>query len=153
VENRWRAAPSESQRSLVVFVQDESGIWWCKSERARTDGSEVHLTLPWYDRVGRDVQVLFSVGRGGRASRVTLRSPNDLPVMPSVTQLATSFITQLVRVQGDRDVGCSVLFIVASEVKVGRTGLWRVRSPISERIPEPYRTVLTRSRTGRLAAF
>ncbi len=37
-------------------------------------------------------------------------------------------------------------------LKVGRNGLWRVREELAGDLPEPLRNVMTRGRTGRVAA-
>lgn len=174
-EGHWRARPywdwhglaiAEEPIVAVIFLQCESEVAWCKSQRAggRTDGwlhlppagsgsaspvpkTPVRLALFWYDEVGKDVQVNFSVGGGGRRCKTLLPRPGYYPeIEPGPYVTGRSCL--IARIDGVPRVDCYVLFLSAQQVRVGRAGRWNVREQVTQSLEPPLRNILTQARTG-----
>jgi hypothetical protein len=126
-----------------VFLGRQGEVTWCKSERARGPGTASHLALARDDKTERDVQVSFSVGKGWEQTRTLLSSAGYRPEIKRgswVTGRAQLFT----RVDGEPLVDCDILFLATQQVRVGRSGLWRVREHIAELLEPPLRSILTR---------
>lgn len=136
----------------VAFLVAPGGVCWCKSERARGWGLSVGLSLRWYDDLGHDVQVNWSIGGGQRRSRTTLDAPATpaFPLVPECVTFETGAIQSIFTVPGEPLVTCAALLLPAEVVRVGRNGLWQLRRRERERVPQPLRRMLSYGRTGTL---
>lgn len=146
----WRGlATAEEPMVAVVFLTRGTEVSWCKSERARGPSAPVRLALFWYDDVGKDVQINFSVGEGHRRLQTLLPLTGYRPAIergPYVTGRVHLFAC----IEGEPRVDCHVLFLATQQVRVVRSGLWRVNEKVAELLEPPLRSVLTRGRTGTL---
>jgi len=146
----WRGvAAAEEPIVAVAFLTRETEVHWCKSEREHASSAPVRLALFRYDRTGEDVQVHFLVGEGGRRWRTLLPSSHYQPAIepgPYVTGRVQLFA----RIEGTPRVECHVLFLAAQQVRVGRSGLWRVREEVAVLLESRMRRLLSRGRTGTL---
>ncbi len=173
-DGHWHAKPywdwhglakAEEPIVAVILLKCEGEVAWCKSERPgdRADsgalrlpglghaghipGAPIRLALFWYDKIGKDVQVNFSVGGGGRRCQMLLPWPGYHPQTepgPYITGRSSLFA----RIDGIPHIECHVLFLAAQQVCFGRKGLWRVREQVAEALQPQLRSILTRARTG-----
>jgi hypothetical protein len=145
----WRGlATAEEPIVAVAFLTQESEVCWCKSERTGGPSTPVRLALFWYDEVGKDVQVNFSAGEGGRRLQTLLPSTGYRPAIEGGPYL-TGHVQLFARIAGEPRVECQLLFLAAEQVRVVRSGLWRVKEKVAEGLEPPLRNILTRGRTGR----
>ncbi len=142
-------ATADEPMVAVVFLTREAEVSWCKSERALGPSAPVRLALFCYDEVGKDVQVNFSVGEGGRRLQTLLPLTGYRPVIERGPYV-TGRVQLLARIEGEPPIDCHVLFVTAQQVRVVRSGLWRVKAKVAELLEPPLRGVLTRGRTGTL---
>ena len=143
-------ATAEEPIVALVFLTRGAEVHWSKSERARGSNVPVRLALFWYDTVGKDVQVNFSVGGGGGRWQTLLPFIGYQPAIepgPYVTGRVQLFA----RIEGSPPVDCHVLFVAAQQVRVGRSGLWRVNRDVAVALEPALRHLLTRGRTGTLS--
>jgi hypothetical protein len=148
----WRGVATSAEPLVaLILLQDIDGPFWAKSGRPHI-GLRIRLRLGWYDNAGLDVQVSFSVGGGWRRSRTFLSSTSVLPEIPGHRDTNTSHVVPFTIVPGSPSIACSVLFLGGAFVETGRNGLWRVRKQFVSSIPEYWREILSRGRTGRLCA-
>jgi hypothetical protein len=136
----------------VVFVTSRGRSAWCKSEPAHDDGQALRLLLGHHDRAGLDVQVSFSIGGGQAISRCQLGAPDYRPAPLEREPVQTGTLVPFATIRGNPAVDLSLVFLVASEVQVGRNRLWHVRRELEEELPEPFRGILRRGRSGEIAA-
>ena len=149
----WRGEARSHEPVVAVTVCRRGGhVSWCKSERANPSGQPVRLLLGHHDSSGRDVQVNFSVGEGQVVSRTLVESPAYRPVIRPQIAGATGALMLFVTVEGSHQVDLLVLFLAGSDVKVGRNGLWHLKPQLLKSVPEAFRELLARGRTGKLAA-
>jgi len=130
-----------------VFLGRQGEVTWCKSERARGPGAALHLALAPDDKTERDVQVKFSVGKGWEQTRTLLSLAGYRPEI-KLGSWVTGRAQLFTRVDGEPLVDCHILFLAAQQVRVGRSGLWRVRERIADLLEPPLRSILTRGKTG-----
>jgi hypothetical protein len=128
-------------------------VEWCKSERGCAENLEVRLALLPYCSEGPDVQINFSVGRGGGRWRSVLFSPPAIPAIPDHRELRAGVIERFAEVTGEPSVKLSLLLIARQDVRSARNGLWRIRETLAGSIPDPFRRLLTHGRSGRFADF
>lgn len=149
----WRGEARAAEPIVAIsFVVKGAHVEWCKSERANPESQPVRLLLGTYDSAKRDVQVNFSVGRGGVVSRTVVDSPTYRPKIQTTMTVSTTNVIQFPTVEGSRPVQLFALFLAGSDVKVGRNGLWRLRPKLVESVPVDFRKLLTYGRTGEWAA-
>lgn len=143
-------------REVAWCKSEPSGVWLAKHEsgweRAGLGSTvPVRLALFWYDNVGKDVQVNFSAGGGGRRGRILIPWAGYRPSIergPYETGRACLFA----RIDSDPPVDCHVLFLASQQIRVGRAGRWRVRENVAKSLEPPLRTILTRAITGTFEA-
>lgn len=150
----WLSLPKRDWRGCVVCEEPIVGIailetptntTWAISGR---HSSEVGLLIGRYDKIGCDVQVSFSVGRGISYWRTLVASSNYIPDIPSKMTLLTGSVSKFCVVDGQPNVTLKVLFIAKSDVKSGRNGIWHVRTKLQDDLPLPMHQMLTYGRTG-----
>lgn len=157
VSGEWRAGATRDWLGqargpepivAISFAVKGGRVSWCKSGRATPEGQPVRLLLGHYDSAMRDVQVNFSVGDGGVVSRTVVDSPTYRPsIFPPMT-ITTARFTPFTTVEGASPVQLFALFLVGSDVKVGRNRLWHLRPKLAESVPTDFRKLLTYGRTG-----
>lgn len=161
VSGEWQAGATRDWRGqarapepvvAISFAVKGAQVSWCKSERANPVGQPVRLLLGHYDSAMRDVQVNFSVGKGGVVSRTVVDSPTYRPKFQATMTVATASFIQFTTVEGSQPVQLFALFLAGSDVKVGRNGLWHLRPKLVESVPVDFRNLLTYGRTGEWAA-
>jgi hypothetical protein len=149
----WRGEARASEPIVAVsFCVRESEISWCKSERPHPVAQPVRLLLGPYDSSGCDVQVNFSVGGGHVLSRTNVSSRTYRPLVPVAINASTASVSRFSIIEGSHRVELFVLFLVGADVKLGRNGLWHLRPDLVPSVPEAYRALLSRGRTGELTA-
>jgi hypothetical protein len=128
----WRGlATADEPVVAVAFLTSEGEAGWCKSERARGPITPIRLALFWYDAVGKDVQVNFSVGEGRRRDRTLLPTTGYRPPIEG-GPYQTGQVQLFARIDGEPRVECHILFLAAEQVRVVRKGLWRVTEKVAE---------------------
>jgi hypothetical protein len=149
----WRGTAHAPEPIVaVVFLTDGQEIHWSKSERAGHEDAEVRLALFWGDRAGVEVQASFSVNGGQRSSNTLLPFFGWRPELQERASCTTGQLSPFARIEGDPSLDFHTLFILASQVKVVRNGLWRIKPEVEAQLQEPLRGILTRRRTGRWRA-
>jgi hypothetical protein len=130
----------------IAFLVHGSEVSWAKGERASSAECCVSLYLGWHDKGAGDVSVGFNVGGGGArwSTKLTYR-----PNVPAVRHLITGTLLHLFDVPGSEPLSCHAAFLRGDETKVGRNGLWHLRSSLAQAIPEPWRRILTYGRSGK----
>jgi hypothetical protein len=136
----------------IAFLHAGGITEWCKSERGNEHELELRLALFPYDAGMEDVQVNFSVGRGGCRGRATVASSQYVPAIPDGRELRTGVIEEFATIEGEPVIAVSVLLIARCDVKSARNGLWRLRENLVGSVPGPYARILTYGRTGTIAA-
>ena len=134
----------------VLFLTAGTDIDWCKSERGRLEGLEVSVTLYRHDEPGI-FQVNAIAGMAGRRTATQI-PPGSRPEIVPQQGTITGRAQDLAIVKGNPVVIVSLLYVAASDVEIGRKGLWRVRPALADQIDEPLRTILSRDRTGQMRA-
>jgi hypothetical protein len=148
----WQGVAAASEPLVAVaFMSCGAVVEWYKSERGSAETLEVRFVLFPYEADGRDVQVNFSVGRGGGRWRSVLASSKVVPVLPDQRELQAGVVERFAEVTGEPRIELSLLLIARRDVRSARNGLWRVRKVLADLIPEPFRRMLSYGRTGRLA--
>ena len=150
---RWRgAATSDESLVGVVFLKAGPSLFWCKSERPTPSSAVIDLAFFVMGTTDTRVQVNLSFQGGHQRWVVPLsRPPREIPVLREPAAW-TGQPWCIVKVPSDPPITGYLLFILASEVSVGRNGLWRLRPVVAERVPEPFLELLTRGRTGEVEA-
>jgi hypothetical protein len=136
----------------MAFLHAGGITEWCKSERGDEHGLKLRLALFPYDVGLEDVQVNFSVARGGCRWRCTVQSSQYIPAIPERREVRTGVIEVFATIEGDPAIEVCVLLIARRDVKSARNGLWRLRRNLASSVPEPYGRILTYGRTGTIAA-
>ena len=161
VSGEWQAGATRDWRGqahapepvvAISFVVKGAQVSWCKSERGNSVGQPVRLLLTHYDSAMRDVLVNFSVGEGHVVSRTVVDAPTYRPKFQATMTFMTASFIPFTTVDGSQPVQLFALFLAASEVKVGRNGLWHLRPKLVESVPVDFRNLLTYGRTGEWAA-
>ena len=149
----WRGQAQASEPIVAVsFLIGSEGISWSKSERGQPDGQSIRLLLGHHDSDGCDVQVNFSVGGGQVVSRTLVQSREYIPKLLANCTVSTASIFNFGTIEGSHSVALAAIFLAASDVRVGRNGLWHLRRDFAESVPDAYRQLLSFGRTGHLAA-
>jgi hypothetical protein len=103
-----------------------------------------------YDAAGLDVAVNFGVGCQLR-DRTTVKTREYRPAVTAHAVARSGSMFRLAGVEGSRALALGALFIRRAHVRMGRNGLWHLRSEIAELLSEPVRQILTHGRTGTMA--
>jgi hypothetical protein len=145
---RWRGvAVADEPIVAIAFLTTDGHVEWCKGERPRGSTVEIDLALLPYDELRLDVQVNVMIAGAYLRCRSRVRSAEQLASIGG-EPCATGRMHEFARVEGQPPVICDVLFVAGRDVQVRRSGLWRVRSAIVDRLTSPLRDILTRGRTG-----
>jgi hypothetical protein len=144
----WRGTSTSAVPLVAMsFLKTRGQYEWCKSEK-KESAPTVQLALFPHDDAGMDVQVNFSVGRGGRLTRSKVPSPSYRPELLPTRALQTGRVERFATIAGVPEVEAWVLFLAREDVESMRGGLWRVRSHLHPGLPEPFRQWLSHGRVG-----
>jgi hypothetical protein len=148
---QWQGLAVSSEPVVVLNLSRACNkIEWSKSERGNPEGQEVRLILSPYDKDKNDVQVRFIVGWGvAEYSCITL-SDTYLPEILFNKEITTGEIVKMFLVEGNKTIEFYALFLAASDVEVGRNGLWHVRKKYQKLLPRPFDKILTYGRSGKI---
>jgi hypothetical protein len=148
-EPRWKGQVSAADRLVaLLFLGIGREVVWSKSERPGPEPGEIDLAFFGMQEEGGSTQLNVSFQGGGhRYATVLAEAPRSIEI-PAESSAWTGQSWCLARVNGPRPIGVHVLFIAASDVEVGRNGLWRVRKYLEGKVPGPWAAILTRGRTG-----
>jgi len=130
-------------------------IEWASSNRVEIPSLPIGLALFKYDEFGRDVAVSWRVGAksdGIIQTRTMVASPTYRPTLPETSLRATGTPIEFAVVDGQPSISLCMLFLARSDTRSARNGLWHVRADLADAIPEPWKSVLTRRRTGEFLA-
>lgn len=147
----WRgcAISSEPVVALVISKVDKK-IEWCKSERGNPDGQPVKLIMGHYDSENLDVQINYSIGGGHVCSRCITSTQRYKPELLIKRAMRAGVIEKVFQVEGSKTIELYALFLAASDVKVGRNGLWRIRDEYRDKLLSPFDEILAYGRNGEL---
>jgi hypothetical protein len=155
----WQGlARADEPLVAVLFARVADTIEWHKSDRPPrrdpADAVAVHTLDVSLGITAGPGQPLASLdARTHRAhANVTISVPGGglAPAIPDQHATSTGVLLDLVAFDGTPRVTFALLFLAASQVKVGRNGLWHVRRALAPALHEPLRTILTRGRHGSL---
>ena len=161
IEGEWVGHPTRGYRDWqgcaraavpivgVSLLVDPHGVQWHLSGRPEADGLEVRFLLSPYDRGYRDLQVYFDLGGVGARTRTTVPTSGYRPDIVT-GEFTTGRIHPLARIEGEPEVRMLALFLVRSQTRTKRCGLWHIKPALVEGMGEPWRSILTHRRAGTL---
>jgi hypothetical protein len=158
----WIEGPRRSWEGLAVasepivavsFCVSGNQALWCKSQPGKPDGQPVRFGLGEFDDIGCEVNVNFRIGQGGIRSWPTkVASSTYRPEIKRSISASTCNLVPFTTIHGYYTYDLVMLFLAASDTKVGRKRLWRLRPHLVDSVPLPYRKLLTRRRNGVFSA-
>jgi len=142
---------AEAAEAIVALVIIVSGnhVSWTRSTHHASNSLETHILFSPFDTEGRDVQVSFGISDAIAYGRTTLESALIHP-SPKVGRYVTGHVADVARINGDPICELKVLFMLRSDVKSVRKGVWHARVEQMLSVDEPWRSILTYGRTGKL---
>ena len=147
--NDWEGTAISTEPLVALSIlKIENKYEWCKSERGSLDGQPIRLLLSPYDSHSPDVKINFSVGRGHVISGCIMPEKRYQPPLLLKNVITTGHIEKTFFIEGSKNVELYSLFLAASDVKVGRNGLWHIRDEYKNKLLEPFDTILTFGRNG-----
>jgi hypothetical protein len=143
---RGQAVCAQPMVGLALMVTCH-GIEWVKSDRPIGNAVEVRILLAPPDSVSPDVGVCFGLQCAGPRSRTRWPSSNYLPSITMGNCMTGQFML-ISYIEGNPPLELWGLYIVKSDVRGSRNGLWRVRKERAVRMDEPWQLILTYGRAG-----
>ena len=134
--------------ALVIIVSGND-VSWTRSTQHASMSLETCILFSPYDSDGRDVGVSFGISDAIAHGRTTLGSALIHP-SPKVGDYVTGRLADIARIDGDPICELKALFMLRSDVKAVRKGVWHARVEHVLSVDEPWRTILTYGRTGKV---
>jgi hypothetical protein len=134
--------------ALVIIVSG-SEVLWTRSTHHTTTSLETRILFSPYDSGARDVQVSFGISDAIAYGRTVLESALIHPA-PKVGEYVTGRVVDIARIQGKPLCELKALFMLRSDVKSVRKGVWHARVEHVMSVDEPWKSILTYGRTGKV---
>lgn len=134
--------------ALVIIVSGNEASWTRSTHHASTS-LETHILFSPFDTDGRDVGVSFGISDAIAYGRTILESALIHPA-PMVGEYLTGQIVDIGRIQGKPICELKALFMLRSDVKSVRKGVWHARVEHVMSVDEPWKSILTYGRTGKV---
>jgi len=134
--------------ALVIIVSGNE-VSWTRSTHHASTSLETHILFSPFDSDGRDVQVSFGISDAIAYGRTTLESALIHP-SPKVGHYVTGHLADIARINGDPICELKALFMLRSDVKSVRKGVWHARVEHVVSVDEPWKSILTYGRTGKV---
>jgi len=150
---RWKGAvrAAEPLVALVILMVGRE-VSWSKSERPASAPGEISLSFFAMQDGRASTQVNISFQGGGRRHAAVLAESPLTIAVPAEVSASTGQCWCLARIKSEQPIAIHLLFIAASDVEIGRNGLWRVKESPATSLSSPWDSILTRSRTGEAEA-
>jgi hypothetical protein len=142
----------EAAEPIVALVIIASGndVSWTRSTHHGSNLLETRILFSPYDSDGRDVGVSFGISDAMAYGRTTLESALIHP-SPRVGHYLTGHLADIVRIDGNPICELKALFMLRSDVKSVRKGVWHARVENVLSVDEPWKKILTYGRTGKVS--
>ena len=132
----------------VSLMRVGSHLEWARSEKGPKAELEARLLLGWYDTVGRDVQVSFSLGENGPRHQTLLADPESPPKPAPDASVPVGQLFRFCAPFGAPQIELFGLVLLREQVTGARNGLWHLRPSLREDLPELWREILCYGRAG-----
>ena len=148
----WRGHIVAPESIVVLsFLRAGSTLYWVKSAPATE--ITLSLTLHWLNFDGTQFQLMYASG-GSHNEQVAFTAPLRMlkPTISATSAPAGSFVT-LFSFDSDPAVAVTILPLARRDVKMGRNGIWRLKS--SDHIAslqDPLQSVMAKGRQGSFVA-
>jgi hypothetical protein len=141
----------EAKEPIVALVIIASGndISWTRSTHHGSTSLETRILFSPFDSDGRDVGVSFGISDAIAHGRTTLESALIHP-SAKVGHYVTGRLADIARIDGDPICELKALFMLRSDVRSVRKGVWHTRVEHVLSVQEPWKAILTYGRTGKL---
>jgi hypothetical protein len=134
--------------ALVIIVSGDE-VSWTRSTHHASTSLETRILFSPFDTDGREVQVSFGISDAIAYGRTILQSALIHPA-PEVGEYVTGHVVDIARIQGKPICELKALFMLRSDVKSVRKGVWHARVEHVLSVDEPWRSILTYGRTGKV---
>ncbi len=134
--------------ALVIIVSGNE-VSWTRSTHHASTSLETRILFSPYESDARDVQVSFGISDAIAYGRTILQSALIHPA-PEVREYVTGHDVDIARIQGKPICELKALFMLRSDVKSVRKGVWHARVEHILSVDEPWRSILTYGRTGKV---
>jgi hypothetical protein len=143
----WIRASDEFATLVIASTLDR--MYWAKAEIGTPYGLPMILDLHPLDGEGRSTQFIFIVGFGCIHQVVLLRRSADYqPSVFGLGDLPPGTVHTVFRADTEPIAAFSVLVLARGDVKVGRTGVWRLRTATKLDVPRTIEIALAGPRNG-----
>lgn len=141
----WSGVATADEPIVAVhFITSDTKTAWRKSEKTHApEGFGVRFHIGNYDEVCRHVRIDFGAAIASTVSSATYR-----PRVEGRQQVHTGETFGFTYIEGEPRAEFHLLFLARRDVRGGRKGLWQLRRALVEGFAEPWRSILTHSRTG-----
>jgi hypothetical protein len=148
---RWIGVVRASQPFVVLLAGTSAGrIVWAKSRPgAKNLEMPVRFHMHDLDHLGTRVQFLLHVGDGYvQDLEVEIDRPDVLPTYVMPMNLQFGVLQEIFQARGKPPTNMKLLLLQRSWVKMGRTGIWRVREMYLDQIPRELAAIVMEGRSG-----
>jgi len=130
----------------MTFHRTPAGCTWVKSTRSY-ESRYVRLWLT----AGNEISVMTDIQHGLSYSQTLLNSPYDRPNISGSQSFRAGVTRRFTRIDGEPPLEVHFLFLARRDVRVTRSGLWRLRPEHLDAIADPaIRRMVGDGRAGNL---
>lgn len=146
----WRGQ-FESTDALVALAITSWGthVSWTRTSHRGTPSIPTRIQFSPYDEEGLRIRVSFMIADAMSVSETVVDSMQTQPT-PLPQSFSTGELLRIATVDSQPACALSALFLARRDVASVRNGVWHVRGNVATTLTEPWRTVLTYGRTGKL---
>lgn len=134
----------------LVIIASGNDVSWTRSTQYGSNSLETRILFSPYGTDGRDVGVSFGISDATAYGRTILQSALIHPA-PEVGEYVTGHVVDIARIQGNPICELKALFMLCSDVKSVRKGVWHARVEHVLSVDEPWKKILTYGRTGKVS--
>ena len=133
----------------LVIVVSGNHVSWTRSTHHASTSLETRILFSPFDSDGREVHVSFGISDAIAYGITTLQSGLIHP-SPKVGNYVTGHLADIEFIDGDPICELKALFMWRSDVKSVRKGVWHARVEHVMSVDEPWKSILTYGRTGKV---
>lgn len=144
---RWSGIASSNEPFVAfVMIEKDECISWVRSSYANNE-QKIGILFSPLDQEGKKVSVSFSIGNSTVCTKGMLKSSQIEP-NPIVGTFQSGTIINFADIESVGSIHLKIFFFSKFDVKMGRKGIWHLKSAHLQSLEDEWKKAFTFGRTG-----
>jgi hypothetical protein len=146
----WRGQFTADEPIVALaMVLSGNTLYWTRTSHRGTSSLETSILFAPHDEAGLNIRVGFSILDATAISNTCVGSLQDYPT-PLLRSFSTGELVDVATISTNQTCTLKALFLLRRDVASVRNGVWHARASMIDGVLDPWRTILTYGRAGKI---